>query len=103
MWTSERILPTHGLKVAVYFRNPGFYTLREKVDALENDVPGLGEHALSMLYSVLHQTQFAVTPFWALDTARHEYWQGEDDEKDVIEEYLMNDEEYDGLTRAEFD
>ena len=96
-------IATHGLKVAVYFRNPGFYTLREKVDALENDVPGLGEHALSMLYSVLHQTQFAVTPCWALDTARYEYWQGEDDEKDVIEEYLMNDEEYDGLTRAEFD
>lgn len=96
-------IPAHGLKVAIEFRNAGFYTLKDKVEALEAAVPGLGEHALCILYAALHQTQFAVTPLWALDMARYEYWQGEDDEKSVLEEFEMNEEEYDGLTRALFD
>lgn len=100
---SEEPIPENSLKIAIYFGKANSYFLSEKVEALEKAAPGLGETALSRLYSALHQTMFAVTPCYALDEARHYYWMGEENEECAIEEMGEDEESYDGLKRSEFD
>lgn len=98
-------LPKNGLLFGIYFPDYEYGSLRERVEELEAAHPGLGQTALSVLFSTLAQTGYALTPDYALELARYHHWMGEDDESMVREEY-ENEEDFEGsgcLTRSKFD
>ena len=78
-----------------------WFTLKEKVEALEAKVEGLGETAIWWLDKHVQRLCTAITPNFCLYGAQYAYWYGEDNESVFIEE---NGGEADDIyTRAEFD
>lgn len=91
---------------AVSFRNWHWFTLKEKVEALEAKVEGLGETAIHWLDTHIQPLCTAVTPNFCLYAAQYSYWYGEDDESLYVEECLgegEDPEDVDVYRRAQFD
>lgn len=64
---------------------------------IEKACPGLGETLLFQIEKALCATFYCVTPERCLDLARYIYWQGEDDEQQVVEEMLSEGENPDTM------
>jgi len=64
---------------------------------IEKACPGLGETLLFQIEKALCATFYCVTPERCLDLARYIYWQGEDDERQVVEEMLAEGENPDTM------
>lgn len=73
----------------------------DAIEALEARVPGLGQFTLTCLSECLARVAPVFTPSDAQMHAQHLYWYGEENENLVREE--MQDGEYEGLTRDDFD
>lgn len=72
---------------------------------LEEVVPGLGETFLYHVGRAVYSTLHCVTPESCLDIAKYIYWQGEDDEREVIAEMEANGEDpkdYDGYRKKDY-
>lgn len=63
-----------------------------RTSRIEEACPGLGETLLYQIEKALCATFYCVTPERCLDLARYIYWQGEDDERQVVEELLAEGE-----------
>jgi len=59
---------------------------------IEEACPGLGETLLYQIDRAVCATLYCVTPERCLDLARYVYWQGEEDERQVVEELLAEGE-----------
>lgn len=59
---------------------------------IEEACPGLGETLLYQIDRAVCATLYCVTPACCLDLARYIYWQGEDDEREVVAERLAEGE-----------
>ena len=59
---------------------------------IEDACPGLGETLLYQIDRAVCATLYCVTPSYCLDLARYIYWQGEDDEREVVAERLAEGE-----------
>lgn len=90
------------LHFGVTFGGWHWFTLKEKVEALEAKVEGLGETAIHWLDKHIFPLCTAVTPNFTFYAAQHAYWYGEDDESTILEEN-EGDEDTDIYRRADFD
>ncbi len=61
--------------------------MREKTEKLERFVPGLGETALHYFYNTIYRLFHVFTPEIAMEEAKNCYWEGEEDETSVLEQY----------------
>lgn len=95
-------LDANHLAIGLSSGNRDRFLVGEGVERLESLVPGLG-------WTALREISNAGLPFdlmefhWLEDAARDSYWGGCDDEKEFYESMGEDIEEYQGLTRAEFD
>lgn len=89
---------SYSLEDAVYFN------LKEKIEQIEQTVPGLGQTALSTLYGWLAKSLVAVTPDFLFNLVQYYQWQGEDNEQaflEMLEEEGEDAIEYPGLITLE--
>jgi len=94
------------LSFGIFYDEWAWFSLKEKIEALETKIPGLGETAISYMDGVLAQIGYPITPSRCLELASYHYWMGSDDEKDYLEEWGLNaeeEEEVEIFRRAEFD
>jgi len=94
------------LSFAINFATWYWFTLKDRIEALEAKVPGLGETAIHWLDKHVHPLCQAVTPNFTFYAAQHSYWLGEDDESLIIEEHADcggDAEDYEIYRRADFD
>jgi PRTRC genetic system protein F len=100
---------THIMAVGISYSDGDaeFFSLQNKIEALEKAVPGLGETALHTLYTWLCRTTLSITPDFVYSLVQHHYWYGADDEKGYIEEMVEMGEDVDDLeipvTLADFE
>lgn len=91
------------LSFAISFGNWHWFTLKERVEAIEAKVEGLGETAIHWLDRHIAPLCTAVYPNFTLYAAQYAYWYGEDDESVMLEEYGMDADDADVYRRADFD
>lgn len=91
------------LSFGVAYPDWQWFTLKDKIEALEAKVTGLGETAIDWLDAHLGPLCLGVTPNFTLHAAQHSQWMGEDDESVLLEEWGSDPETADIFTRAEFD
>jgi len=84
-FTSDNDEPLIG--VAIHAARPEWIAIGQAFEAVEAEYPGLGVTALRILDSSLCRFGVPHTPSGAFDMAQNLYWQGEDDESIVFEEY----------------
>lgn len=90
------------LTFAISFATWRWFTLKDRIEALEAKVSGLGETAINWLDKHVLRLCEAVTPNFTFYAAQHAYWFGEDDESVMIEEF-GGDPGDDIYRRADFD
>lgn len=93
------------LAFGVSFQEWEWFSLKEKIEAFELKIPGLGETAIDKMDKVLGPLCQAVTPCFTLG-ALCETWYGEDDESVLLDEYAdcgENPDDLDIIRRAQFD
>jgi len=82
-----------------WLSRPEVFELKEKVEAIENAVPGLGETALWCLYRRLYDLIPVFTVGNMLFFASDVYWMGHENESLMEEECYLDGENYEGPTR----
>lgn len=75
-----------------YSKSREYLLIGESAESIENAYPGLGETLMYQIGRAVYATLDCATPQSCLDLAKYSYWQGEDDEKMVIEECLAEGE-----------
>lgn len=68
------------------------YVLNKQIKKLEEKHPGAGRTVLQIIDNTLDHAISLFTPYRALETARYEYWHGEDDETEAIKELISEGE-----------
>ena len=91
--SSNDNLPAFAVGVSFDYEDSVYYSLKEKIEHLENVVPGLGETAVSRLSTWASRTMMAITPSFVHFLVQNEYWFGEDDEKGYFENMMEMGEE----------
>ncbi len=90
-WVSAETQPMCG--VIINANAPGWIAVGKTMEALEKAMPGLGRKALDILDDVLSWFCMPFTPGGAYQMAQMLYWDGEDDEKGVLERYAAEGED----------
>jgi len=80
---------------------PNVYQVGAVMDALETQNTGLGCTALSVIDFTISQFGIAFTPSGALEMASHLYWQGDDEETTVLQQYEEEEVSIDDLVTRE--
>lgn len=75
-----------------YSKSRPYLLVGEGSQEIENGYSGLGETLMYQIGRAVYATLDCATPQSCLDLAKYIYWQGEDDEMMVIEEYLAEGE-----------
>jgi len=88
-------------------QNAECFSLKDRIEALEAAVPGLGETAMHKLNSVIFKVMLPINPSFVFDLVSRFYWYYCSDEKAALAEYIEcygDEEEYEApITLVDFE
>ena len=98
-WENTNKQPMCG--VVINANTPEWIAVGKTMEALEKARPGLGRKALDILDDVLCWFSMPFTPGGAYQMAQMLYWEGENDEKGVLERYAEEGEDASDVRKRE--